>query len=124
MYETLVILKISEKFSPDEMFQLVQDTCANDKTEVAQYGNSITITSGNGEININFNNADFVLEESIIIAKRFSLPCADSSMRFEVYGTDPDGDLIHSYYQVVRNLQATNKFIIFDQTEQKLLFAN
>ena len=122
MYDTFIMLKPDASFTVDELHEIVINVMKTRSAVVEREGNHVRITASSGSINITWHNSAYVFEESKEIADRFGVPSQGCRARFEMAGDDPDMELFNDYLLINERLQATDKFIIFDTQECKLLF--
>lgn len=122
MYDTLIMLKSGASFTVEELHAVVLSVMQSKPKAVERNGSHIRIATGSGSLNISWNNAAHVVEESNEIAERFGAPSQGLCARFEMTGDDPDMELFNDYLLINERLQETGKFIIFDTQECKLLF--
>ncbi|MCL2309255.1 MAG: hypothetical protein FWC42_03120 [Proteobacteria bacterium] len=122
MYDTLIMLKPDAAFTVDELHALVVEMMESGEATVEREGDHVRVTSESGALDIAWNNAAHVAEESNEIAERFNVPSQGCSSRFEIIGDDPDMDLFDDYLLINERLQGAGKFVIFDTQECTLLF--
>jgi hypothetical protein len=122
MYDTLIMLKPDASFSVDEVHALVVDVMNSEAAAVEREGSRVRVTTGSGSLDIVWDDAGHVVEESNEIAERFGVPSQGCRARLEMAGDDPDMELFNDYLLINERLQATGKFVIFDTQECKLLF--
>ncbi|WP_206817736.1 hypothetical protein [Chroococcus sp. FPU101] len=122
MYETLIMLKPSSTFRIDDLRRLLSDIAASEEVFVEQAGYQIRLVTETSSLNIYWNDAAHVVEESNEIAQQFAIPCTDCRVRFEMSGDDSEMELFNDYLLINQRLQETGQFVIFDAQECKLLF--
>ncbi len=115
MYETLIMLKPDQQFSMTEMEQLVQDVCSNGQAQVSLSGETLHVEDSGAVLMISFSDGDWVAEEAQELAQRKNLPTQGVTVRYEMNGRDEDMQLYNDYLLINERLDATGKFIIFDQ---------
>lgn len=119
MYETLIMLKPGESFTPAEMAAVVRDVSAMSDAHFESQTNSCVLRSGNSYLQIDYHSAPHIKEESEEIAEQFGLSCADCTTRYEMEGDDPDMLFFNDYLLINEKLVGTGKFIVFDSVEGK-----
>jgi hypothetical protein len=122
MYDTLIMLKPGGVFTVDDLYRLVTDAVQFISGDVDRDDDYVRVLGRSGSLNIVWNDAEHVAEESDEIAKRFGVPCEGCAARYEMSGDDPDMELFNLYLTINDRLQATGMFVIFDTQECKLLF--
>jgi hypothetical protein len=122
VYETLIMLKPGSTFSVDDLERIALDIAASDGAAVERKHSRVRITAGSAILDIAWDAAPHVAEESNEIAERYAIPCEGCRGRFEMEGDDPEMELFNSYLMINERLQAIGCFVIFDSQECKLLF--
>jgi len=119
LYETLVMIKPSCSFGLDEMDSLIHEVAKSGNADYERQDQSFIIRHADAYLQVDFHSASFIQEESQEIADDCGLDCAGCRERYEMEGDDPDMELFNDYVLINKRLQATGKFIIFDQVEGK-----
>ena len=117
MYETLIMLKQGEEFSPQEMHELVKDVCDTGEASFGAVDSSCVIRDDESYIQIDYAASPDVATESKEIAEFANMDCAECTVRFEMNGQDIDMLLFNDYLLVLEKISATNKFYIFDSAQ-------
>ena len=117
MYETLIMLKDGESFSPHDMHELVKDVCGSGQGSFEAAGTSCFIRANDSYIRIHHSAEPHVAEESKEIAEYANMGCADCTSRFEMKGDDMDMLLFNDYLLILERITATDKFFIFDSAQ-------
>lgn len=120
MYESLIMLKRNTTFFLDDLEIMVREVAASSAGTIERRNTSIILKSADAFLQIDFNNAPHVIEESKEIAKNCNIACAECVSRFEMYGDDLEMELFNDYLLINERLNDTGKFFIFDQIEGKL----
>lgn len=68
MYDTLIMLKSNADFSVDELLGLVADVMQSELVGIERVGSGVRVLAGSGSLDIGWNDAAHVLEESNEIA--------------------------------------------------------
>lgn len=124
MYEVLAMIKPESSFSVDEMAELLEAVCAAANHKLTRVENVFMITNGDAELQLEYSDEAFVVDESNDIADRFKVPCSNCAARIEMAGNDPDMVLFTDYLLINENLESTEQFILFDPQECRMLFAD
>jgi hypothetical protein len=119
VYETLLMLKPGQSFTPKEMAALVREVSAAGEGRFESQRGSCAIRAQDAYLQIDFADGVHIKQESGEIAAEFGIPCANCTVRYEMEGNDPDMQFFNDYLLINEKLYVTGKFVIFDQVEGK-----
>lgn len=117
MYETLIMLKEGEEYSPQQMHELVKGICGSGEAVFEVIDTSCVMRDGESFIRIDYSSAPDVAIESKEIAAYAGMDCSECKIRYEMNGQDMEMLLFNDYLLVLDKISATNKFLIFDSAQ-------
>jgi hypothetical protein len=120
MYDVLMMIRPGTMFSRDEMLSVVTDVARSGTGAVRVVGDSIRIELGSAFLQVDFDHAPHVLEESREIAETLGIDCAASVARFVMFGDDPGMDLFNEHVLICERLEETGRFVLFDSAQETL----
>src|SRR5687767_13744404 len=104
------MLKPGESFTPKEMAAIVREIASSGDGEFESQGSSCIIRGQDAYLQIDYQSAAHIKEESEEIAEQFGIPCAACTVRYEMEGDDPDMLFFNDYLLINEKLYATGKF--------------
>ncbi|MEM9089128.1 MAG: hypothetical protein AAGC93_10325 [Cyanobacteria bacterium P01_F01_bin.53] len=121
MYEVFALFKPEMPVTVKDVRVMADAIAATSDAQVSQRENTVTLESGEAQLNLALNDGPHVAEESNELFELFEVPCEGCISRLEFSGYDPDMVLFNDYSLLIQRLEKNKNVILFDPVEGALL---